>query len=149
MAYGRELTIGQMSARTGLSVPTLRFYEDQRLVHPARTAGGQRRYPRSDIRRLSFVRILHEFGLTLSEIAARLDTLPEGRTPTERDWEVIAGELRDVLDGRIARMQRMRDRLTGCIGCGCLSLATCALHNPDDAAAADGPGPQYILGQSA
>ena len=105
-----------------------------------RSQGGQRRYPRADIRRLAFVRICQRLGLSLAEIRGYLDALPEGRTPDARDWARVARAMRAGLDARIAALERLRDRLSGCIGCGCLSLTACALHNPDDAQAALGPG---------
>jgi len=142
----RDLGIGEVAARTGLSVPALRFYETQGLVRPVRSAGGQRRYLRADIRRLSVVMIATDLGFTLAEIRAVLDRLPDGRTPTARDWTRIAAGFRAELDRRIDGMQRLRDRLDGCIGCGCLSLQRCRLLNPDDAAAAEGPGPALLRG---
>lgn len=149
MPLPREITIGQLSTRTGLSVPTLRYYEEQGLVRPNRTAGGQRRYPRSDIRRLSFVQILVRFGFTHREIRARLAKLPENRTPTLEDWSEIATELDSLLAQRIAEMERLKDRLTSCIGCGCLSLTACRLHNDHDHAGKDGPGARYVIRDNA
>ena len=140
------LSIGDVAERTGLAVSAIRFYEEQGLVHPTRNPGGQRRFRCSDIRRLSFVMIAQRLGFPLAEIRACLQSLPAERTPTQRDWARISREFRDALDERIAVLERMRARLDGCIGCGCLSLANCALYNPDDAAAARGEGPQYLLG---
>ena len=141
-----ELTIGQLAARTGLSVSAIRFYEAKGLVAPGRNLGGLRRFPRSDIRRLSFVIAMQSFGFTIARIRQALDTLPEGRTPNKRDWSRISRQVRAELDARIADLTRLRDRLDGCIGCGCLSLKACALHNPDDQAGRDGPGPRYVAG---
>jgi MerR family redox-sensitive transcriptional activator SoxR len=143
-----SLTIGQVSKRTGLSVSAIRYYETQGLVTPLRNAGGQRRFRSSDIRRLSFVLIAQQLGFPLEEISERLKSLPEGRTPTKRDWERMSKAFRKTLQERIDIMTRMRDRLDGCIGCGCLSLAKCALYNPGDRANRLGAGPRYLLGDS-
>ena len=143
-----RLTIGQVAKRTGLSVSAIRFYETQGLVTPLRNVGGQRRFLPSDIRRLSFVLIAQQLGFPLEEISARLKGLPEGRTPTKRDWARISRAFRQALQDRIDIMTRMRDRLDGCIGCGCLSLANCALYNADDRARRFGAGPRYLLGDA-
>ncbi len=140
------LSIGQLARRTGLAVSAIRYYETQGLVRPARNAGGQRRFLRSDIRRLSFVRIAQQFGFTLPKISALMATLPEGRTPTKRDWEKISREFRTELDAQILSLEQMRENLDGCIGCGCLSLKTCRLYNTADKAARLGPGPRYAMG---
>jgi len=140
------LTIGQVATRTGLAVSAIRFYEEEGLVSPGRNAGGQRRFHRSDIRRLSFVMIAQRLGFTISEIRDRLGTLPEGRTPTQKDWTRISRGFRSDLDRRIQMLTDLRDRLDGCIGCGCLSLKKCALYNPEDTAQGLGPGPRYLLG---
>ena len=140
------LSIGQLARRTGLAVSAIRYYETQGLIHPARNSGGQRRFLRSDIRRLSFVRIAQLFGFTLPKISALMASLPEGRTPTKRDWEKISREFRTTLDAQILTLEQMRDNLDGCIGCGCLSLKKCRLYNPDDNAARLGPGPRYVMG---
>ena len=140
MRIEREISIGRMSERTGIPVSAIRFYEREGLMAPRRSRGGQRRYPRADVRRLSFIRICQRLGLTLAEIRGHLDALPEGRAPNARDWARLSRDMRDDLDARIAALERLRDRLDGCIGCGCLSLGACALHNPDDAQAAHGPG---------
>jgi MerR family transcriptional regulator, redox-sensitive transcriptional activator SoxR len=139
------LTIGEVARRTGLSVSAIRFYEDKRLVEPVRSGGNQRRFLRSDIRRLSFILIAQRLGLSLTEIEAELGRLPQGRTPTTRDWEAISRAIRARLDERIAELARTRDRLDGCIGCGCLSLTHCAIWNPQDALAGEGPGPRKLL----
>ncbi len=141
----RGFSIGDLARRTGLSVSAIRFYEARGLVSPDRNQGGQRRYEGSDIRRLSFVMIAQRLGFTIAEIADVLATLPDSRTPTQRDWARISKAFRKDLDQRIAMMTRLRDNLDGCIGCGCLSLKKCALYNPDDEAANLGAGPRYIL----
>ena len=141
-----RISIGEIARRTGLSVSAIRFYESQGLVMPARNAGGQRRFLRSDIRRLSFVLIAQQLGFTLDEIRERLASLPDERTPTKRDWARISRSFRHALQERIDIMTRMRDRLDGCIGCGCLSLRSCGIFNPDDAAARLGAGPRYLMG---
>ncbi|MGX1497883.1 redox-sensitive transcriptional activator SoxR [Roseibium aggregatum] len=140
------LTIGDLSQRTGLSVSAIRFYEEKGLVHPTRNAGGQRRFLRADIRRLSFVLVAQEFGFSIAEIAAQLQRLPEGRAPTKADWTRISAEFRVHLDRKIERMTALRDKLDSCIGCGCLSMKSCQLYNAGDAAASKGRGPRYLLG---
>jgi MerR family transcriptional regulator, redox-sensitive transcriptional activator SoxR len=139
------LPIGEIARRTGLSVSAIRFYEEQRLIEPVRSGGNQRRFLRSDIRRLSFILIAQKLGLSLGEIKAQLASLPQGRTPTSRDWEVISRAIRAALDERIAELTRTRDRLDGCIGCGCLSLDHCAIWNPQDRLGEDGPGPRKLI----
>jgi MerR family transcriptional regulator, redox-sensitive transcriptional activator SoxR len=140
------LTIGELARRTGLSVSAIRFYEARGLVSAIRTGGNQRRFPRSDIRRLSFALIAQRCGLTLGEIEAEMAQLPDKWAPNRADWQAISERLRSTLDERIAILTRTRDRLAGCIGCGCLSLETCALYNPEDRAARAGPGPRFVLG---
>ncbi|MFM8698876.1 MAG: redox-sensitive transcriptional activator SoxR [Phycisphaerales bacterium] len=139
------IPIGEIARRTGLSVSAIRFYEDKRLIEPVRTGGNQRRFLRSDIRRLSFILIAQRLGLSLGEIEAELAKLPQGRTPTARDWEAISERVRARLDEQIASLIRTRDRLDGCIGCGCLSLSHCAIWNPQDQLAEEGPGPRKLL----
>ncbi|MCP5397352.1 MAG: redox-sensitive transcriptional activator SoxR [Sphingomonadaceae bacterium] len=139
------LTIGDLARRTGLSVSAIRFYEEKKLVEPLRTGGNQRRFLRSDIRRLSFVVIAQNLGLSLAEIEAQLARLPQGRTPTAKDWKAISTAIRSVIDARIATLQRTRDKLDGCIGCGCLSLRNCQLYNRDDEAGESGAGPRFVL----
>jgi MerR family redox-sensitive transcriptional activator SoxR len=140
------LTIGDLARRTGLSVSAIRFYESRGLVSAIRTAGNQRRFMRSDIRRLSFALIAQRVGLSIGEIEAELSTLPQGRAPTKADWEAISRRMRGALEARIATLEKTRDLLDGCIGCGCLSLEACALYNPADRAAAAGSGPRFLLG---
>lgn len=141
----RGLSIGDLASRTGLSVSAIRFYETKGLVTPDRNAGRQRRYEGSDIRRLSFVLIAQQMGLTIEQIGEVMSGLPEGRTPTKADWTRISTGFRLMLDDKIAMMERMRDKLDGCIGCGCLSLKTCALYNPEDKARQDGTGPRFVI----
>ncbi|MDN5767886.1 MAG: redox-sensitive transcriptional activator SoxR [Humibacillus sp.] len=123
-----------------MATSALRYWEDLGLIHARRTTGNQRRYERATIRRVSFVRAAQRVGLSLEEIARALATLPEGRTPTSRDWARLSRAWRPRLDQQIGRLEKLRDQLDSCIGCGCLSLSTCALHNPDDVLAARGPG---------
>lgn len=139
------IPIGEMARRTGLSVSAIRFYEDKGLVEPVRTGGNQRRFLRSDIRRVSFIRIAQQLGLTLGDIEAQFARLPHGRTPTASDWKTISKSIRRVLDSRIAELERTRDALDGCIGCGCLSLRKCAIYNADDHLGAKGPGPRQVI----
>lgn len=142
------LPIGDLARRTGLSVSAIRFYEERGLVESIRTSGNQRRFLRSDIRRLSFILIAQQLGLALSEIEAELAKLPHGRTPTAKDWQEISQSIRGQLDTRIAQLERTRDKLDGCIGCGCLSLKHCELYNRDDHLAAQGPGPRQVMGDT-
>jgi MerR family redox-sensitive transcriptional activator SoxR len=139
------LTIGELARRTGVSVSAIRFYEARGLLNPIRTSGNQRRFLRSDIRRLSFALIAQKLGLTVREIESELSRLPLGRAPSQSDWQAVSERIRARLDERIALLQRTRERLAGCIGCGCLSLDRCALYNPDDVAGAEGPGPRFLL----
>ncbi|WOR15611.1 redox-sensitive transcriptional activator SoxR [Hyphomonas sp. FCG-A18] len=139
------MTIGDLAGRTGLSVSAIRFYEAKGLIHPDRNSGGQRRFAGADIRRLSFVMIAQQLGLSITEIREALTALPNERTPTKRDWTRLSRSIRRRLDDQIAMMERLRDRLDGCIGCGCLSLKTCALYNPEDKAAQLGSGPRYVI----
>ena len=143
------LTIGELAGRTGLTVSAIRFYETKGLVRGVRTAGNQRRFPRSDIRRLSFALIAQQLGLSLEEIARALSELPDGGAPSRQDWVRISGGLRATLDQRIMLLERTRENLDGCIGCGCLSLDRCALYNPGDRAARGGAGPRFLLGDRA
>jgi len=141
-----RLSIGQLSARTGLAVSAIRYYEEQGLVSAFRNAGGHRRFARADIRRLSFVLIAQQFGFSISQIRQQLDSIPNARNPGKDDWARISKEFRAELDQRIETLTLLRDKLDGCIGCGCLSLEKCALYNPGDRAAAKGTGPRYLLG---
>ncbi len=146
MQRRNEIAIGYLARRTGLAVSAIRYYEDQGLVHPERNAGGQRRFLRSDIRRLSFVMIAQRFGFSIARIRELFASLPQSRTPTAKDWARLSGLFRDELDDRIETLTRLRDKLEGCIGCGCLSLDSCALYNPQDVARRNGPGPRYLIG---
>ncbi len=148
MAVSDGLTIGALAKRTGLAVSAIRYYEAQGLIAPWRNTGGQRRFERADIRRLSFVMIAQQFGFTLPQIKAELDRLPGGRTPNKADWARISKGFRAALDQRIETLTRLRDNLDGCIGCGCLSLEICSMYNPADRAAEKGPGPRYLMGDS-
>ncbi len=143
------LTIGELARRTGLSVSAIRFYEQRGLVDAVRTGGNQRRFLRADIRRLSFALIAQRLGLSLTEIEAELATLPKGRPPSRGDWEAISSRIRGALDARITMLEKTRDLLDGCIGCGCLSLDRCALYNPADRAARAGAGPRFLMGDRA
>lgn len=142
------LSIGDLATRTGLSVSAIRFYETRGLVRAARSAGGQRRFEKADVRRLSFVLIAQKLGFSIRDIADQLASLPNGRAPTQRDWQRMSRQFRHHIDERIEGLTLLRDRLDGCIGCGCLSLKKCELYNPQDAAAAAGAGPRYLLGDA-
>jgi len=146
MAISDGVSIGTLAGRTGLAVSAIRYYETQGLLSPWRNAGGQRRFQKADIRRLSFVMIAQKFGFTLPEIRTLMQQLPDRRTPTPADWAKIGQLFRDRLDARIETLQTLRDNLDGCIGCGCLSLPKCALYNPHDRAKAKGTGPRYLMG---
>ncbi|MGJ8618262.1 MAG: redox-sensitive transcriptional activator SoxR [Sulfitobacter sp.] len=148
MAVNDGLSIGALAARTGLAVSAIRYYEAQGLIKPWRNAGGQRRFERADLRRLSFVMIAQQFGFTLPQIKSELDLLPGGRTPNKSDWARISEGFRAALDQRITTLTKLRDNLDGCIGCGCLSLEACALYNPADQAQIKGQGPRYLMGDT-
>jgi MerR family transcriptional regulator, redox-sensitive transcriptional activator SoxR len=142
-----SLTIGELSARSGVAASALRYYETMGLVRSGRTGGNQRRYDRAELRRIAFIRIAQRVGLSLDEIAEALAELPDARTPTRADWARLSAHWRSRLDAQIALLERLRDRLTGCIGCGCLSLQRCRISNPDDEMAALGPGPHHLLSE--
>src|SRR3954452_15004377 len=144
----REFTIGQLSERSGVSQSALRFYERKGLIAAERSTGNQRRYPAITLRRVALIQAGRTAGIPLERIKVALDTLPAGRTPTKRDWERLSRHWREELDLRIATLEAIRGRLTGCIGCGCLSLKRCALLNPDDEAAQRGPGAHFLLSGS-
>jgi MerR family redox-sensitive transcriptional activator SoxR len=139
-----DLSIGEVSARSGVSQSALRFYEREGLITAMRTDGNQRRYPGVTLRRVALIQAGKAAGIPLERIREALDTLPEGRSPTKRDWERLSTSWRRELDERIATLEAIRGRLTTCIGCGCLSLKTCALLNPGDEAADLGPGARYL-----
>ena len=138
------LTIGQTAERLGLATSALRFYEDKDLISSVRTVGGQRRYARDVLRRVSFIRAAQQVGLPLAEIKASLDALPVDRAPTQDEWQRLAEDWRPRLDDQIATLIGIRDRLAGCIGCGCQSLDSCDVFNPGDVAAEQGPGAHYL-----
>jgi len=139
-----ELTIGELSSRSGVAASALRFYEREGLIESRRTDGNQRRYAAVTLRRVALVQAGKAAGIPLEQIRAALDTLPAGRSPGKRDWERLSRGWGEELDRRIATLEAIRGRLTTCIGCGCLSLKTCALLNPGDRAAALGPGARYL-----
>jgi len=139
-----HLTVSEVAQRSGFAPSALRFYEREGLIRAARTTGNQRRYERSVLRRLAFIRAARNVGLSLGEVTAALATLPEGRTPTKADWTRMSRSWRARLDAQIAALERLRDGLDSCIGCGCLSLKRCAISNPGDIARADGPGARYL-----
>ena len=140
------LTIGHASERLGLATSALRFYEDKGLISSVRTVGGQRRYARDVLRRVSFIRAAQQVGLPLAEIKSSLDVLPAHRAPTQDEWQRLAEAWRPRLDDQIATLVGIRDRLTGCIGCGCQSLDSCDVFNPGDVAAEQDPGAHYLTG---
>ncbi|MCU1501827.1 MAG: putative MerR-family transcriptional regulator [Ilumatobacteraceae bacterium] len=140
-----DLSIGTLAARSGVATSALRFYEAEGLIHAERSPGGQRRYHRDMLRRVSFIRVAQQVGLRLEEIREAMASLPDNRTPTKQDWEHLAESWRPRLDAQIGMLERLRDKLTGCIGCGCLSLAACRMFNPGDLVWERGPGPRYVL----
>ncbi|MEU1802709.1 redox-sensitive transcriptional activator SoxR [Streptomyces sp. NPDC019937] len=143
-----RLTIGELAARSGLAASALRYYEELGLIHSERTAGRQRRYTRATLRRVAFIRAAQHVGLTLDEAAEALARLPADRAPTATQWNAVARTWTHRIDQRIADLERLKRKLTGCIGCGCLSLRKCALYNPSDAASTHGPGARYLLGDT-
>jgi len=140
-----QLPIGEIARRTGLSVSAIRFYEERGLVSSVRNSGGQRRFARSDIRRLSIVMIAQNMGFSLNRISEALSVLPSHRAPNKAEWAKMAEDFRVDLNARISVLERLRDRLGMCIGCGCLSLEDCALYNTDDKAGHSGSGPRYVV----
>jgi len=138
-----ELTVGDVAQRSGVAVSALHFYESKGLIHSVRTAGNQRRYPRSVLRRVAVIKVAQRMGVPLAEIAAALQALPAGRTPTAADWGRMSARWKDELDERIRVLTQLRDQLGGCIGCGCLSLKDCPLRNARDVLAQGGPGPHF------
>lgn len=142
----RELTVGQLSARSGVAVSALHFYERQGLIISRRTSGNQRRYRRDMLRRVAMIRIAQRVGIPLADVAEVLALLPDGRTPTRKDWERISRCWHEYLEQRIHRLEQLRDDFTDCIGCGCLSIDRCKLANPYDRLAEQGPGPRRLLG---
>lgn len=140
----RELTVGEVARRSGVAVSALHFYETKGLIRSHRTAGNQRRYSGDVLRRVGVIKVAQEVGISLAEIAAQLDSLPEGRSPTRDDWNRLSTAWRDDLDHRIAQLKKLRDGLTDCIGCGCLSIDRCTLRNPGDRLARNGPGARRL-----
>ena len=139
-----HLTVAEVASRSGFAPSALRFYEREGLIHATRTTGNQRRYERNVLRRLAFIRAARNVGLSLEEVAAALATLPESRTPTKADWTRLSRGWRARLDAQIAALEKLRDGLDSCIGCGCLSLKRCAISNPADTARAEGPGASFL-----
>ena len=142
-----ELTIGDLSERSGIATSAIRYYESRGLVRSRRTTGNQRRYARAELRRLAFIRTAQRVGLSLEEVELALATLPSSRTPTKADWARLSRSWRPRLDAQIRQLERLRDTLDSCIGCGCLSLKRCNLSNPGDQVAERGPGPVLLEGR--
>jgi MerR family redox-sensitive transcriptional activator SoxR len=142
------IAIGELAKRSGVAASTIRFYEEQGLIRGTRTEGGQRQYRRETLRRVGFIRAAQAVGLSLSEIRSALETLPDQRTPTKQDWECLARAWQPLLQERIDRLIALRDQLALCVGCGCLSLNTCSLYNPEDVARRRGSGARYLLGDT-
>ena len=142
--FSRELTVGEVARRCGVAVSAIHFYEAKGLIASWRNAGNQRRYPREVLRRVSIVKVAQRLGIPLAAIKSALDSLPKGRTPTAQDWRRLSAGWHADLDQRIGKLSRLRDQLTGCIGCGCLSMADCPLRNPWDVLSGKGPGPQLL-----
>ena len=147
MKTGNELlTIGETARRSGVATSALRFYESRGLIKSLRAQSNQRRYQRATLRRIAIIRVAQTLGLSLAEIATAFESLPDQRNPTRKDWERLSTRWGRQLEQRIADLQNLRDRLGGCIGCGCLSLTHCSLYNAGDGAATLGAGPRYLLG---
>lgn len=140
----RDLTVGEVAARSGIRVSAVHFYENKGLIHAARSSGNQRRFAREVLRRIAVIKVAQRAGIPLIRIKQAFSELPAHRAPNRRDWERLSEEWRAELDRRIERLIRLRDQLSGCIGCGCLSTGVCPLRNPDDALAAEGPGPRLL-----
>ena len=140
----KELTVGQLAARSGVAVTALHFYETKGLITSRRNAGNQRRYPRDVLRRVVVIKIAQRLGIPLATIGEALQALSDGRTPTAKDWERLSAQWREDLDERINKLLLLRDKLNGCIGCGCLSLEACPLRNQDDQLGERGPGAQLL-----
>jgi len=140
-----QLAIGELAARSGVAASALRFYEAEGLIQAGRDGAGRRVYPRAMLRRVAFIRTAQRLGVSLGEIGVALAELPDARTPTRADWTLLSRRWRPRLDRRIRDLELLRDKLDGCIGCGCLSLRRCKLYNPGDEAAAQGDGPRYLL----
>lgn len=140
----KVLTVGEVARRSGLAVSALHFYESKGLIWSWRTDGNQRRYPREVLRRLAVIKVAQRVGIPLAEIRETLNTLPDRRSPTADDWRKLSSKWRTALDDRIDRLVRLRDELDDCIGCGCLSIKTCPLRNPEDVLSEEGPGPRFL-----
>ncbi|MEV4754369.1 redox-sensitive transcriptional activator SoxR [Micromonospora sp. NPDC049559] len=140
-----ELTVGQLAARSGVSVSALHFYERQKLISSTRTLGNQRRYRRDTLRRVALIRIAQRVGIPLAQVAEALAELPAGRPPTREDWERLGRRWQEELDERIRLLHQIRDEFADCVGCGCLSIDRCVLANPDDVLGTRGPGPQRLV----
>ena len=140
------LTIGEVAGRAGVATSTLRFYEAEGLIESERSTGNQRRYHRSVLRRIAVIRVAQSLGITLAEVKQQLAGLPDGQNPDRAAWADMSDSWRGDLDARIDRLVALRDDLSGCIGCGCLSVDTCRFFNPGDSAARKGPGPRYLMG---
>ena len=145
----RELSVGEVAERAGVSVSALHFYESKGLIASSRTTGNQRRYRRETLRRVAFIRVAQRVGIPLSMVGEALASLPDRRTPTRADWARLSRQWRSELDVRIGQLVELRDHLDDCIGCGCLSIDRCALRNPDDVLARRGPGPHRLLERAA
>lgn len=143
-----EMTVGEVAARSGVAVSTLHFYEARGLIASRRNAGNQRRYGRDVLRRVAVIKVAQRLGVALADIAAALQSLPQGRTPTAKDWNRLSAVWKADLDARIAQLTRLRDQLGDCIGCGCLSLEHCKLRNPLDTLSEDGPGARLLDAQT-
>jgi MerR family transcriptional regulator, redox-sensitive transcriptional activator SoxR len=139
------LSIGEVAKRTGLSIPTIRFYEAEGLISVSRSSSGARQFRRSELRRLSFILAAKNLGFSLLEIKGTLNTLPKSRTPTKRDWELISSSFSEKINQRIRLLERLNSKLDSCMGCGCLSLENCHLYNENDYVEAEGDGPQFVL----
>ncbi len=139
-----DLGVGDVAKRSGVAISAIHFYETKGLLNSWRNAGNQRRYPREALRRVSIIKVAQRLGIPLASIKAALDSLPKGRTPTDQDWRKLSARWHSELDDRISQLTRLRDQLTGCIGCGCLSMKSCPLRNPCDELAEEGPGPRLL-----
>ena len=140
----RRLSVGEVAKRSGVSIPTLHFYEQVGLIRSERSTGNHRKYARDILRRVAVIKVAQRAGISLSEIAAALTSLPDGRTPTAKDWATLSRRWKQSLDARIAELTKLRDQLAGCIGCGCLSLKNCNLRNPSDRLAVGGSGARLL-----
>lgn len=140
----RDLTVGEVAARSGIRVSAVHFYEAKGLIHAARSSGNQRRFAREVLRRIAVIKVAQRAGMPLNRIKQAFSGLPNHRAPNKEDWEKLSSEWRSELEDRITRLTRLRDQLMGCIGCGCLSTGVCPLRNPDDALGSEGPGPRLL-----